>query len=155
MKTRLAAVFCLLFVAAQAWAFTGNVVNVHDGDTITVGETRVRLHGIDAPELNQPGGRQSRDFLASLVDGKQVEVSVQDTDGYGRKVGLVRVRGVGDVNAAMVEAGHAWVYRKYCDGCYGMRLAEGLARYRKLGLWAGPGKPVPPWTWRKRHGRTR
>ncbi|GFK93540.1 hypothetical protein NNJEOMEG_01374 [Fundidesulfovibrio magnetotacticus] len=155
MKTRLAAVFLLSVVAAQAWAFSGRVSNVHDGDTITVDGTRVRLYGIDAPELAQPGGHASRDFLASLVEGRSVEVKVVDTDAYGRKVGLVRAPGADDVNAAMVKAGHAWVYRKYCQNCYAMLLAEKLARYRSLGLWDEPGKPVPPWVWRKRHGRTR
>ena len=76
--------------SAHAWSAT--VLDVHDGDTVTVapmGDVRVpiklRLYGIDAPELEQKGGPQSRDHLLSLVrPGQGVEVIKMSTDKYGR-----------------------------------------------------------------------
>lgn len=152
---RLTSAFLLLlfltFSAAQAWAVRAMVVAVHDGDTITVNDgVRVRLFGIDAPELAQPGGRESREYLAGLVLRKQVELIVRDTDQYGRTVAVVQLLDGREANALMVQAGHAWVYRKFCRPCYGMRLDETTAKMKGLGLWAGP-RPVPPWVWRKRH----
>ena len=63
-----------LVAAAEPQTFTGKAVSVHDGDTLTVVEdgrqTKVRLHGIDAPEIGQPFGTRSRDQLATLTLGK-------------------------------------------------------------------------------------
>ncbi|MFZ5425740.1 MAG: thermonuclease family protein [Thermodesulfobacteriota bacterium] len=152
MRKALAQTLVMLLLAAQAWAFTGRVENVHDGDTVTVDGRRVRLHGIDAPELAQPGGERSREFLEALVLGRQVRVTPKDRDDYGRIVGVVVLPEGLDVNAEMVKAGHAWVYSKYCRGCYGLKLAQASARMRGLGLWSEPG-PIPPWQWRKTHRR--
>lgn len=153
MKTTplLALVALLALCTASAHAFTGKVESVHDGDTITVDGVRVRLSGIDAPELAQPGGRASREYLAAMVLGAPVEIIPQDRDKYGRVVAEVRLEGT-DVNAEMVKAGHAWVYRQYCHTCFGLRMAETAARWRGIGLWADP-SPVPPWMWRKQHRR--
>jgi len=154
MRTALALVLVALLAAAEALAFSGTVEKVHDGDTVTVEGVRVRLFGIDAPELSQPGGRQSRDYLASLALGRVVRIERRDTDAYGRLVGVVVLPGGDEAGAMMVKAGHAWVYTLYCDRCYGLKLAQAAARMRGLGLWAAP-RPVPPWKWRKTHGRTR
>ena len=80
-----------------AYAWPGTMLDVHDGDTMTVapmGDVRVpiniRLYGIDAPELEQRGGPQSRDHLRALVQtGQGVEVIKMSTDKYGRTVALV------------------------------------------------------------------
>lgn len=154
MKTRLATFLIAMVMAAQAWAYTARVTRVHDGDTLTAAGVRVRLYGIDAPELDQPGGQASRDHLASLVLGREVEVEPRDRDDYGRTVAVVLLPDGRDVNALMVKAGQAWVYRKYCRHCYAMRTDEAWARLRGLGLWSDPG-PVPPWRWRAQHRRTR
>ncbi len=145
--------FALLALCpAQVWAFSGRVDAVHDGDTITVDGTRVRLQGIDAPELKQRHGPESRDFLAGMVLDREVHVDVEETDKYGRKVAWVSLPDGTRVNAEMVKAGQAWVYRKYCRDCPLMRLAETAARWRGLGLWADP-RPKAPWQWRKQHRR--
>ncbi len=154
MRIILAHILITLSLAAQAWAFSGTVERVHDGDTITVDGTRVRLYGIDAPELAQPGGKDSRDFLASLVLGREVRVWKKDKDDYGRVVGVVILPDGREANAELVKAGHAWVYTKYCRGCYGLKIAQTSARFRGLGLWAAK-RPVPPWQWRKSHRRHR
>lgn len=148
MKKTLTAALILTVLSAQAWAFTGAVTRVHDGDTLTVDGRRVRLFGIDAPELDQPGGAASREYLARLVQGRSVEVVEKDIDAYGRVVGVVLAHDGREVNAMMVRAGHAWVYRTYCRDCAELKRDEALARREGLGLWGEP-RPVPPWKWRK------
>lgn len=156
VKKSLALIASLILTAwtVQAWAFTAMVERVHDGDTVTVDATRIRLYGIDAPELAQAGGKASRSYLSSLVEGERVEVIPRDIDAYGRTVAVLRLPDGRDVNALMVAAGHAWVYTQYCRNCYAMSLSQTVARFKGLGLWSGK-RPVPPWVWRKKHRRTR
>ncbi len=76
-----------------ALEFTGKVVGVADGDTITVlhkgkGE-RIRLRGIDCPEKRQAFGNRAKQFASKLVFGTSVTVQVLDRDRYGRTVGMV------------------------------------------------------------------
>lgn len=140
---------------AVADSFIGRVIRVGDGDTIQVAigeagaEVRVRLYGLDAPELEQPHGREARDFLSDLLLNREVRVEKQDVDQYGRVVGQVFDSGIA-VNLTLVASGQAWVYEQFCQEpvCREMRAAETLARQKKLGLWAQP-KPQPPWQWRR------
>lgn len=156
VKKSLALILTLVLSAwtAQAWAYTAQVEHVHDGDTVTVDATRIRLYGIDAPELAQAGGKASRDYLSSLVRGERVEVIPKDVDAYGRTVAVLRLQDGRDVNALMVAGGQAWVYKQYCHNCYALELSEAVARFKGLGLWSGK-RPVPPWVWRKHNRRTR
>lgn len=154
MKKILVSILIATAMAAQAWAFTGTVTRVHDGDTVTVDGKRVRLYGIDAPELAQPGGVEARDFLAARLTGRTVRVLKKDKDDYGRVVGVVLLPEGEEVNSLMVRSGHAWVYSQYCRDCFGLKLVQAYARAKGLGLWAGP-DPVPPWKWRKDHRRSR
>lgn len=129
---------------------SGKVVSVHDGDTLTVrtdgGETlKVRLHGIDAPELGQPWGRRSRESLAELAQGKVVEVLPVDRDRYGRIVARVRAGGE-ELNREQVARGLAWRYDRY-DRANDYGRAQEAARGRRSGLWGDPA-PVAPWEWR-------
>ena len=85
---KLTAVLLLLPLAFFA-DITGKVVDVADGDTMTVldsnkGLTKIRLHQIDAPEKKQDFGQRSKQSLSELVYGKQVRVEVFDTDQYQR-----------------------------------------------------------------------
>ncbi len=85
--------FALLTSQTLAADFTGKVVGVSDGDTITVmhngkGE-RIRLHGIDCPEKRQAFGKQAKQFTSTLVFGTTVTVQILDRDRYGRTVGVV------------------------------------------------------------------
>ena len=153
------AVFLLAILAfpfsARAWPAT--VLDVHDGDTVTVapmGDARtpmkVRLYGIDAPELEQRGGPQSRDHLLSLVQpGQGVEVMPMGIDQYSRTVALVATDRV--LNADMLEAGQAWAYPQYCKAafCKGWQKLEREAKAARLGLWRQK-KPTPPWKWRQK-----
>jgi endonuclease YncB( thermonuclease family) len=74
-------------------------------------KTRVRLHGIDTPERDQPYGKQATRALDALIETK-VFVAEKDTDRYGRLVGVLYTPEGLNVNLAMVGSGHAW--RKHC-----------------------------------------
>src|SRR5205809_3843723 len=75
--------------------FTGKVVGVSDGDTISVMHNgkaeRIRLSGIDCPEKGQAFGQRAKQFTSALVFGKEVTVAVQDSDKYGRTIGEVKL----------------------------------------------------------------
>lgn len=126
------------------------VVSVHDGDTVMCidddkAQHKVRLFGIDAPEIGQAFGTKSRDKLAALAKGRTVEVEVQGEDRYGRTLARLEADGE-DVNREMVKAGLAWHYARYSDDAT-LAAAQRDARAAKRGLWADK-KPVPPWEWR-------
>lgn len=146
---------CLIALPCIALAetFTGRVVRVLDGDTVSVltpekQEVRVRLAEIDAPEKNQPFGVKARKMLSELIFAEDVFVVKVDTDRYGRTVGRI-YHGQTDVNLEMVKAGGAWAYTKYLtDSAF--RTAEDAARAGKLGLWAlQEDQRTPPWEWRR------
>ncbi len=138
---------------AHAETLAGRVVGVHDGDTLTLlgdqkRQTKVRLAEIDTPESKQPYGSRSKQALSDLAFGKVVQVDVRDIDRYGRTVGRVSVNGT-DVNAAMVAAGAAWVYRQYSSDPELLRL-EAEAKAAGRGLWGLPeAQRTPPWEWRR------
>lgn len=129
----------------------GVVTSVHDGDTIKVGATIVRLDAIDAPELAQTYGTQSRDNLKSLVEGKSVTVYYSKVDKYGRTVGSVFTSGCAFANLQQVRSGSAWHYKQYqCEQPAGLRTefaaAQSAAESADLGLWAFVA--TPPWMYR-------
>lgn len=141
----------LLCLAAAGPVLLGKVTRVVDGDTLIVqlssGPIRVRLYGIDAPEHDQPGGREATAALTLLVGGARIELEPVSQDRYFRMVARVR-RGRVDVNAEMVRQGKAWVYRRYLraedrDWC----TLENAARRAHKGLWALD-HPIPPWDFR-------
>ncbi len=130
---------------------TGRVSEVQDGDSLILfaddRSHRVRLQGIDAPEYNQPWGRQARRALIRKVRGKTVSVDVSTFDRYDRLVADVRL-GDRDIGRELVSEGHAWVYRRFSSDPRLLR-EESAARQKKLGLWRDD-DPVPPWEWRER-----
>ena len=95
------------------------VASIHDGDTLRATcsgiKLKIRLYCIDTPEMQQkPWGTESRDHLRRITPRK-VSLKIHDTDRYGRKVAEVIDPATGTVlNRAMVEAGQAAVYRRYC-----------------------------------------
>ena len=141
---------------AEAASFIAQVVRVKDGDSLVVWrpdvkrQSELRLAGIDAPELSQPWGIQSRSALRLLVDRRQVEVDVTDRDRYGRLVAKIRLGPI-YVNARMTETGNAWAFRRYLDDA-AIREGQRRARAAKRGLWSlPPEQQVPPATWRARN----
>lgn len=140
-----------LALSSPSWAdFTGNVVGVADGDTITVLDAqkvqhKVRLAEIDAPEKAQAFGNKSKQALSVLVFGKQVSIVEQGQDKYKRTIGRIYQDDV-DVSAEQVKMGMAWVYRKYSKDKTLLPL-EDEAKSQRRGLWADS-RPTPPWEWR-------
>lgn len=127
----------------------GTVLSVTDGDTIKVqlssGPMSVRFHSIDAPEKDQPWGMDARSALTGRLAGRQVELEVWTQDRYERLVATVYL-GDENINAWMVQEGHAWAYRDYMkDPQY--CVSEAVARARRLGLWSLPSM-YAPWEWR-------
>ena len=108
----------LISLPYRTWAWSGKVVAIADGDTITVlrdrEQARIRLYGIDTPEKGQAFGKKAKQFTSDMVFGKVVEVEPVDIDRYGRTVALVTVL-QRLVNEALVHAGCAGVYTRYCD----------------------------------------
>ena len=125
------------------------VDGVVDGDTIVLmDKTRVRLHGIDTPERDQPYGKQATRALDGLIKTK-VFVEEKDTDRYGRLVGVLYTAEGLNVNLEMVCSGHAWWYERYARLDSDLEDCQESAQGARLGLWADD-SPVAPWKWRKR-----
>lgn len=134
-----------------ATPYQATVVAVHDGDTITVRSditTKIRLFGIDAPELKQPHGQASKQALSGMVFGKTVTVTPANKDRYGRTVAQIKADGV-DVNNRMVEMGAAWWYTDYAKNDTIKQQLQSDAQGKRIGLWADK-NPMPPWDFRKK-----
>lgn len=167
---RLLLFFCLSLAVAAAGAsdtdhgrksspkekvYLAKVTRVFDGDTLWVrplagGRYRkLRLDGIDAPEICQAGGVASRDALAAMVSAQEVRVEVRRYDDYGRALVHLRVDGQ-DVSARLVGAGHAWSYRwRRSLGPYAEE--EEVARKHRRGIFSDQ-TPELPRDFRRRHG---
>ena len=136
------------------------VIGVTDGDTVTVlwnsRPRRVRLDGIDAPELTQAYGAQAKKYTSSLCLGKTVRLVVpdKDKDRPGQVTGsimLSRGRWLHQdrwLDQEIVKAGYAWWDRQNAPKNTKLPVHEAAARKAKRGLWAGA-KPVAPWDYRR------
>jgi endonuclease YncB( thermonuclease family) len=144
-------ILLILLIAGPAHGWSGEVIGVADGDTLTVlydrTRVRVRLADIDAPETAQPFGTRSRQALAALCFQKLAAVEDRGRDRYGRTIGRVNCDGI-DANAAQVSAGLAWVYDKYAEPDSPLYGLQDRARSARRGLWIDA-TPVAPWTWRR------
>lgn len=117
------------------------IARVIDGDTLEVGDTRIRLFGIDAVEQSQtcrhptrgdwPCGREVTGEVRRWLDGETLRCAPRDTDRYGRVVAICRLRGA-DVGEALVTAGLAFAYKTYSTR-YVPQEAQALRAGR--GLW--------------------
>ena len=142
----------LMPLASQAQEWSGQVIAVQDGDTLTVLDAqnqaiKIRLVEIDAPEKSQDYGQKSKQSLSDLCFGKQAKVDDKGLDKYKRTLGRVTCDGI-DANAEQVRLGLAWAYRKYLTDPKIADL-EQAAKAEKIGLWAD-GEPIPPWEFRHR-----
>jgi micrococcal nuclease len=140
------------------------VVEVNDGDTITVLQDgtreRVRLIGIDAPELEQrPWGQKAKRYLKDSVNASQwtvsLEFDVERTDKYGRLLSYVWTPDRRMINVQMLGEGYAMLFTfppnvRYIDE---FRKAQDEARRKGLGIWGRGGLKETPGEWRKGHPR--
>ncbi len=133
---------------------TTKSVKITDGDSIKIGMSRIRLQGIDAPELKQKCikknheyscGMDSKNFLKDLIKDSDVKCKYKELDRYNRILGMCFVKGV-NINEQMVENGWALAYRKYNKIFV---ENEKNARKNLRGIWAGDFEK--PWDWRRRN----
>ena len=134
---------------------TWTVRAVHDGDTLTCHDTeggahKIRLRGIDAPEVSQAWGRESSAALSRKVAGRRVAVVTQGHDKHGRLLGTLWIDDR-DINREMVAEGHAWVFGGIAPDP-DLVEAESAARRERRGLWADS-HPEEPSHWRAAHPR--
>ena len=127
-------------------------VTVVDGDTIKLGDVKIRFSGIDAPEVNQTCvasegkvacGKISRDILITKVTNNKISCTDEGKDFYGRVLGECFVNGE-SLSRYLVREGFAFAYRKYSDKFIS---DEEYAKSNRLGMWSM--KFEYPWDYRK------
>jgi endonuclease YncB( thermonuclease family) len=102
-------------------------VRVLDGDTVQIRDVRVRLWGIDAPELPSPAGYHARAALRRLVKARAVRCEPVGHDKYRRTVARCFVGDV-DLGAAMIQAGKARPFCRYSGDFYDAAATAGKRR---------------------------
>ena len=155
-----AALLALPALSAQEW--TAHVSRVVDGDTLWVKKdgsegksarnVKLRLRGIDAPEMCQDGGEAARRALRQLAQGQQVQVRVLARDQYGRSVADVwRADDGVNLAARLVEDGWAWSHRvgRHYAGRYAAQ--QKAAQAARRGLFADA-QALHPADFRRQHG---
>ena len=144
--------FLTFAVPADAQDIVGRA-SVIDGDTIEIHGTRIRLHGIDAPESVQlcrnadsdlyQCGAEAASSLDALIGGRQVRCAPVDQDRYHRTVAVCYVDGI-DLGQWLVSSGLALDWPKYSKGRY--TAAQRAAEHAGRGI--GAGSYVEPWRYR-------
>lgn len=155
---------------------TYNVKTVSDGDTLTVTDRRgtdikVRLACVDAPEVPHTAkerksrklvdksqfqwGENAQQRLQELVNqgGDRVQLTITDTDQYGRKISEVRLPNGTFIQEVLTQEGLTQVYRPYLKNCPSaarVEQAEATAKQQRVGVWGDP-KYVSAWEWRHRN----
>ncbi len=141
------------------------VKRVTDGDTVVftlpgqTQELKVRLLCIDAPELKQPYGYSSRDFLRFMLqqEGNKVYLSTRGKDRYGRTLAEILTSSGTNLNQEMVRYGMAYYSEPFRASCPEYAVYSGLQREAKLnkfGFWAEE-KQEYPWDWRRARAAAR
>ena len=156
-------IFLIIFTSttlSQNTVSEGQVIKIIDGDTVyfqTKNDNRykkLRLVGIDAPEIHQPFGLKSKQCLVNLINNKPVKIMLFGTDRYKRTLAKILTEEV-DINLAMIKEGCAWFYRKYKNTLdkndqLMYDQAEVFAIDNKKGLFSNH-EAEAPWNWRKKN----
>ena len=148
----------ILCSLSSLFLFSNNLfashVTVIDGDTIRLGDVKIRFSGIDAPEINQTCvasegkvacGKISRDLLIEKVTNNKISCTDEGKDFYGRVLGECFVNGE-SLSAYLVREGFAFAYRKYSNKYI---EDEEYAKFNKLGMWSMEFQY--PWDYRKKN----
>ena len=135
----------ILCSLSSLFLFSNNLfashVTVIDGDTIRLGDVKIRFSGIDAPEINQTCvasegkvacGKISRDLLIEKVTNNKISCTDEGKDFYGRVLGECFVNGE-SLSAYLVREGFAFAYRKYSNKYI---EDEEYAKFNELGMWS-------------------
>ena len=130
---------------SETQSVTATCIKVIDGDTMVVKcdkrQMTVDLEGVDAPELDQPWGKEVRSFVRNMVEGRELKVEIIEA-GEGSGTARVLVAGQ-DLSRLLAERGLAWAT---AGGELG-DLTE-KAKSAPCGIWLDA-EPVPPWEFRK------
>ena len=148
--------FSLLILSVSYPAFSeefnGQVVRVVEGDTLEIMHLgkpeRVRLHGVDCPEVGQPYGERARRYTSTHTLRKTVTVIVSDVDKDGQTVGQVILPDMSNLNIVLISAGLAWWHETNAPEDKILMDVQASAKAGRRGLWADP-DPLPPWEWKK------
>jgi micrococcal nuclease len=146
----------VLAVSVQAEPLLGKVTRVSDGDTLWVAvdskskPIKLRLQGIDAPEICQQWGKEAQQALNTRLLGQTVSLKILAKDDYQRSLGRITHRGQ-DIGQWLVRQGHAWSYSySRRAGLYAADQTQ--AQAGRLGLWATHVRPVEPRQFRQANG---
>jgi endonuclease YncB( thermonuclease family) len=153
----LIATFVVASMCANAAELSGPA-RIHDADTLTIGDARVRLEGIDAPETDQRCltaagelwmcGIAARDQVRAYVGDRVVTCTSAGRDRYKRTLAVCMVEDV-NLNSWLVRQGWALAFRRYSQAYIG---EEDGAQAEQRGLWSGAF--IAPWDWRHRNKNT-
>jgi micrococcal nuclease len=160
--------FSIIPLAEAAERKTYLVTAVHDGDTVSIKAKsfigiplkieRIRLIGIDAPELKQePWGRRAKRHLKKLISESNwvvnVEFDVEQRDKYGRLLCYLWDKNGRLINERMLEDGYAVLYTLPPNVKYAERFtaAQKKAQSKNAGIWGKGGIKKSPEEWRKEH----
>jgi len=157
MAAKLFTLFIFLFYQTCIANEKGIIVNIVDGDTVHLlneneEKLKVRLQHIDAPEIDQSYGKESKFLLEQLILNKKVTVVGDKKDKYKRLLGVISLDEM-DINLEMIKAGAAWHFKKYAkfdqtEHQYKIYDEnEHQAKLKKIGLWKE--NAISPWLWRK------
>ena len=156
--------FILVFCFNQAYGKTiYGKAKIIDGDTIYIGNNKIRLHAIDAPEKKQTCkkpyltisvfsftksylcGQVSTNKLTKKINNQIIKCKIKDVDRYSRLIGECYKRNQ-NLNSWLVANGYAVAYRKYSKKYVSDEIS---AKNEKLGIWQG--KFEMPWNFRKKN----
>ena len=146
-------IFIILFLFSSK-CFADIQAIIIDGDTIRIGEERIRFSGIDAPEINQTCisegvevfcGQISKSLLVDKTSLEQVKCISEGKDQYNRTLAECFVNGE-SLSRYLVRQGYAFAYRKYSKKFI---KDEDYAKEKKMGMWNM--KFLFPWDYRRKN----
>jgi len=144
----------ILFTLFFTYSVHADKLTVTDGDTIRIGEERIRFSGIDAPELKQTCvyqeiefkcGEFSKNLLIKKIANQKVSCIRESKDQYGRTLAECFV-GKDSLSSYLVQEGYAFAYRKYSDKFI---ADEEYAQSKGNGMWSM--EFLFPWDFKKKN----
>ncbi len=158
-------IFIIFFLTHTKSEIISGKPTIIDGDTIKINTKKIRLHGIDAPEIKQlcqriflsisfisfkknyKCGERSKENLESYIRNNIIKCKIEGLDRYKRFLGTCYKNTI-NINSRMVRNGHAVAYKKYSKRYIPQQLE---AKKNNLGVWQGEFQM--PWDWRKRNAK--
>lgn len=136
-------------ISVESYTYTGKVVKIKDGDTITVldslnNQNTVRFAGVDAPEKKQEFGNVAKQFVSQEIFGKTVLVKIISIDIFKRPVGYVFYDDNINLSEVLLKRGLAW---QFYDKSENFKILQDTAILNRAGLWILE-NPVAPWIFR-------